>query len=165
MNAYRYILRRAWLSGDGRRACWIMLNPSTADEQKDDPTVRKCIGFSSRLGLSGLVVLNLYALRATNPCHLWATADPVGRLNDRVMWDALQTARARNWPVICAWGAHARPERLADVSKLLRSMIEQPHCLGVTVAGQPRHPLYVPYSAALRLWTPPEDDIASRPKG
>jgi hypothetical protein len=152
MDPYRYILRRAWLFGDGRCACWIMLNPSTANEREDDQTVRKCIGFTSRLGLSGLVVLNLYALRATNPRELWDADDPVGRLNDRVMWDALQTSAARNWPVICAWGAHARPERVADVTRLLRSVIEQPRCLGVTRAGQPRHPLYVPYSAVLRPW-------------
>ena len=62
---YRYTLRRSWPSGDGRRICWIMLNPSTADEPINDRTITRCIGFTSRWGHSGLVVINLYALRST----------------------------------------------------------------------------------------------------
>jgi hypothetical protein len=76
-----------------------MLNPST-DEQTNDRTSTRCIGFISRWGHGGLVVINLYALRSTNPAGLWPATDPIGSENDRHIESALLTAQANDWPVV-----------------------------------------------------------------
>jgi hypothetical protein len=152
---YRYILHRGWIGSGDANVVWIMLNPSTATDTQDDPTIRKCVGFTSRWGYSGLIVLNLYAARATDPKQLWEMDDPVGPQNDRQLHDALVTAAAREWPVICAWGANARDDRVAEVAGVLFAEVREPLCLGVTLRGQPRHPLYVPYTARATPWPKP----------
>jgi hypothetical protein len=137
---YRYSLTRRWEAGQ-RLLRFVMLNPSTADMSLDDPTIRRCISFARREGFDGLLVLNLYALRATDPRHLWAAEDPVGPDNDSMLHAHLVTARELEEPVVAAWGANAGRDRVEQVLALVAGVDWR--CLGVTTAGQPRHPLYV----------------------
>lgn len=134
---YRYALGRRW--SDGPLVRYIMLNPSTADATEDDPTIRRCIGFAQSWGYAGIQVLNLYAFRATNPADLWRTADPVGPQNDDYL--RLAANPPDTGPLIAAWGVNARPGRVAEVLQILSAV--QVQCLGVTKAGQPKHPLYL----------------------
>jgi hypothetical protein len=139
------MLGRVWGENPAHLVRWIMLNPSTADSLVDDPTIRRCMGFAKAWGYDGLVVHNLYALRATDPKALRTHPDPVGPGNDGYM-------TALDIPTVCAWGAHAdsgRPGRAAEVLTLLRKSGVAPMCLGRTKAGHPRHPLYLPASATL----------------
>jgi len=144
-GTYRYALYRRWSEGcnpdNYKVLTFIMLNPSTADGYKDDPTVRKCIGFAMKLGFDAIWVLNLYALRSTDPKGLWKHGDPVGPDND----EHLRTMIEKGDTVIAAWGAHAKPERVAEVVKLLPKM----QCLGYTKGRQPRHPLMLAYTTPL----------------
>lgn len=139
---YRYRLTREW--GDGPRVCFVMLNPSTADGTQDDPTVRRCIGYAKAFGAGSLSVVNLFALRATDPRALAMDAAPVGPDNDSYIAEEAWEATT----IICAWGAHAHAkDRARHVLKLLRRA-SQPMCLKQTKAGHPAHPLYL--SSALR---------------
>ncbi len=140
-GVYRYSLARRW-EPDGTTALWVMLNPSTADATTNDPTIRRVVGFSRRWGLAAAVVVNLFALRATNPVELRAVSNPVGPECDEHILGALSVADA----VIAAWGAvhpHLR-EREAAVKELLADNASVVECLGVTKNGSPRHPLYQP---------------------
>lgn len=126
-----------------------MLNPSTADAQRNDPTVRRCIGFSRAWGYGGLTAVNLFAFRATRPADLWRAADPVGRETDR----HILAATARCDLIVVAWGAFPRAvERAAAVLGVLPRI---PYCLALTQDGHPRHPLHssgrlrpIPYDVA-----------------
>jgi len=139
---YRYTLHRCW--GPGPSCCWVMLNPSTATEETDDATIRRCIRFSITWGYGRLVVVNLFALRSTNPAALANHADPIGEGNDQ----AIIVAARQAGTVVCAWGAHpSAVSRARTVVSLLRGV--DLHCLGTTKHGQPRHPLYVKGSTAL----------------
>jgi hypothetical protein len=133
---YRYSLQREW--GEGPRIAWVLLNPSTADARYDDPTIRRCLGFSQRWGFGALEVVNLFALRATRPEELRRAEAPVGALNDR----ALRRALARADAVVAAWGNHgAWLGRSREVRpRLPRNAL----ALGVTGQGEPAHPLYLP---------------------
>lgn len=134
---YRYSLTRQWGADPARRAVWIMLNPSTADATVDDPTVRRCLGFSRAWGCDSLEVVNLFALRATDPRELRTAVDPVGPENDGALRDAVD----RGDLVVAAWGAHGVLHgRAAAVRAVFGPEVR---CLGVTKAGMPRHPLYV----------------------
>lgn len=142
---YRYWLTRTW---DQSRppACFVMLNPSTADAERDDPTVRRCVGFAKRWGWGGLAVVNLFAFRATSPKDLKRAQEPVGPDNDRHL---LEFAR-RAGVAVAAWGAHgAHLGRAREVVALLRGAGVALHCLGTTADGSPRHPLYVRADRAL----------------
>jgi len=123
-----------------------MLNPSTADAERDDPTIRRCIGFAKRAGHGGVEILNLFAFRATAPKDLKAASDPVGPDNDR----HLEALFARHGHVLAAWGAHgtfgARAEIVLEMAARQSVMLT---CLGRTLTGQPRHPLYVRTDALL----------------
>lgn len=135
-GAYRYQLRRRWQSGASVVA-FVMLNPSTADARLDDPTIRRCTGFASAWGHDALVVVNLFAYRATQPELLAETVDPIGPENDYHLEKVCLAADR----VVCAWGAHPMAmERQEVVRKLLPNQVE---CLGTTLAGFPRHPLYL----------------------
>ena len=102
---YRYMLGRQW--GAPPFLLWMMLNPSTADATEDDPTIRRCSGFAKHWGFGGLVVVNLFAFRATNPADLRAAEQPIGPENDRHLVNA-----ARSCPrVVAAWGASCRWKR------------------------------------------------------
>jgi hypothetical protein len=124
-----------------------MLNPSTADATSDDPTIRRCLGFARDWEYGGIVVHNLFGLRATNPAELKTHPDPVGRDNDRWLLGAAESRLA----TVCAWGAHGHlHNRAGIVLGLLRDRGVTPMCLGRTQAGQPRHPLYIPANTFLK---------------
>lgn len=153
---YRYLLTRIW--GDPvNLVTWIMLNPSTADANIDDPTIRRCIGFARHWGYGGICVANLYAYRATDPKALLATDHPVGPLNDLYLALALLVATRDNTPVVAAWGANAKPDRIAQFLELPNA--ERTQALGVTKDGQPRHPLYLRADSVLAPWLPTSPDI------
>lgn len=146
-DRYRYTLRRRW-EGDKESVLFMMLNPSTADAMEDDPTIRRCIGFAKHWGFGGLIVWNLYALRATNPNELLAAADPVGPENDVYLPSLL----AASGYVVAAWGVNpnlACSDR--DESALCRLIDVDVYCLGRWGNGQPRHPLYVPANRPAEL--------------
>lgn len=148
---YRYTLGRRWASPGGPDvAVFVMLNPSTADAEVDDPTIRRCIGFAKALGCGGLHVVNLYAFRATKPADMFAVADPVGPDNDRILTESAVAARNDGRPLIAAWGANAKPERVRHVLSL--PGFDALTALGVTKDGAPRHPLYLPATARPERW-------------
>lgn len=152
-EVYRYELTRSWDFG-GRGVVWVMLNPSTADADVDDPTIRRCMRFSQREGFNRLKVVNLYALRAANPTALRSHPDPVGPENLHYLKLAL-TAQWE-WPLmIVAWGA--RGADLARGLSSLAAVLRRPlFCLGTTRDGQPRHPLYVSGDTRIVPWRPEE---------
>src|SRR5262249_29332663 len=136
---YRYWLTRVW-DGGKEPFRWIMLNPSTADDCRDDPTIRRCMGFARSLGYGGIHVLNLFAFRATWPEQLQEVNDPVGPENDGFI---LQAAREAD-RVMAAWGCHgAYQGRDREVMALLARIGVPVMCLGRTKSGRPWHPLYV----------------------
>lgn len=144
---YRYVLARWW--GDGPRLQFVMLNPSIADAELDDPTIRRCIGFARTLGYDGVGVFNLYAYRATKPADLWKAAEPTGGArNDDLLREVLRQTKSQ--PVVAAWGANAKPDRVAEFMSWTGS--EQVLALGVTKDGAPRHPLYLPSDARPAPW-------------
>lgn len=115
---------------------WILLNPSTADETQDDPTIRRCKEFSKSWGFDGLIIVNAYALRSTDPKGLWKVEDPNGPENDAAI---LATCRETN-NVVCGWGANLRNDRRDALAKLLRAI--DLWALKVNANGSPAHPLY-----------------------
>lgn len=140
-GTYRYELGRRWAPGPS--LWWVMLNPSTADAEVDDPTIRRVVRFSSDAGFGAAVALNLFALRATDPRTLDGHPDPVGPDNDDALRAAAAEALRDGGRVVCAWGAKRVPGR---VSAVLAGPLRDGDlwCLGTTKAGHPRHPLYVP---------------------
>lgn len=149
-GVYRYRLTREIAGGIG--ACtFVMLNPSTATAEVDDPTIRRCIGFARSWGFGRLVVVNLFALRSTDPAALSAHAEPIGPDNDAAIVEAsLEATR-----VICAWGAHGSLRgRDAHVARLLLDRDVPLHALAVTKYGAPGHPLYLPKDARPARWAP-----------
>jgi hypothetical protein len=135
---YRYTLGRTW-DTTLPTVTFLMLNPSTADARRDDATIRRCLGFARSWQAGGLLVVNLYALRATNPAELLTHPDAVGPDNDAVLAAHLPTTSG---PLVLAWGAHRAAAARADhVHRLLRQHGVRPRCLGTTGGGHPRHPL------------------------
>lgn len=151
---YRHILWRIW-DRSLPRLGWVMLNPSTADGLRDDPTIRRCIRFAHDNGYGGIEVANLYQYRATRPAELYelAPADAVGEAY-RVPLTAIS---GEDVPVVVAWGAIDRVhEHHADVvTAWLEHRGARLLCLGTTKAGQPRHPLYVRADQPLVPWRSP----------
>jgi hypothetical protein len=124
---------------------FVGLNPSTADEKTDDPTLRRCIDYASAWGFGGVCMTNLFAFRATKPADMKAAADPVGPQNDR----HLRRVAKRAGVVVAAWGAHGRYlGRDLKVFAILRSL----HYLKFTKRGLPRHPLYLPKGLEPIAW-------------
>jgi hypothetical protein len=142
-GTYRYALWRRWAPGP--QVLFVMLNPSTADRQRNDPTIRRCIGLAAAWGYGALAVGNLFAFRTPSPKVLKRAARPVGRANDRwLAWLAAESTR-----VVAAWGNEgALLARDAQVRALLAPL----YVLSLTRQGQPRHPLYAPGGAMARLW-------------
>lgn len=138
---YRYSLTRTW-DRHRDRITFIMLNPSTADADKDDPSVRRCIGYARAWGYGGLIVKNLYALRSTYPEALWEAKDPVGPDNDDALAVALQWAPR----IIAAWGGNARADRVQAFWHMARHRLEwgTVEALRLNKDGSPAHPLYLP---------------------
>ncbi len=139
---YRYQLKRWWSDDEnGHWACFIMLNPSTADAANDDPTIRRCMSFAQSWGCVGLYVVNLFGWRATDPRALARSANPVGKENDWYISKAVEMAKG---PIVAAWGAHPfAVKRAAFVMSEIESAGATLQCLGLTKDGHPRHPLYV----------------------
>lgn len=151
---YRYRLSRVW-DWERGRMLFVMLNPSTADAEVDDPTIRRCMGFARREGCGGIEVLNLYALRATRPKHLLDHPDPEGPDNIASWADVWTEGIIAH--SVAAWGAHASDSRL-PTSRALQAFLGDGfggwECLGTTAAGAPRHPLYLPGDAPLQPFRP-----------
>lgn len=146
---YRYTLWRQW--DEGPTLMFLMLNPSTADEIDNDPTVERCQRRAVAMGYGRLVVCNIFAFRATDPQDMKAAADPVGPDNDQAILDQARQAAM----VICAWGNHGgHLERSDTVAAMLKQAGIQLHCLEITGAGEPKHPLYVSYDVSPQLWWP-----------
>jgi hypothetical protein len=144
-GTYRYELRRTWSTGPA--VGWIMLNPSTADADTDDATIRKCVRYAKAWGYGGIVVRNLYALRSRDPKALKRHDDPVGPDNYAHLGRAAKDALT-----VCAWGANADA---ADVQRAVGSLIVagvRLHVLALTKDGQPGHPLFLPGHLRPYLW-------------
>lgn len=146
-RAYRYRLTRTWDTAAPPLVV-IGLNPSTADSQADDPTTRRVRTFARRENAGGLVLVNLYALRSTNPKALRTAADPVGPDNDEFIRAAMAHGTA-----IAAWGAEASDERAEQVLAIAAELDVTLYCLGRTRDGYPRHPLYLAAGTNLEIYT------------
>lgn len=134
-RTWRYWLLREWDSSLPQLTV-IGLNPSTADETLDDPTIRRCIGYAKAWGLGSLVMLNLFAYRATNPREMKTALDPIGPDNDAFL------RMNSDGVLLAAWGTHGTFRQRGD--EVRRLLSARPlHCLGVTANGQPKHPLYL----------------------
>ncbi len=134
---YRYRLERQW-NGNKAKIAFLMLNPSTADAEQDDPTIRRCIGFAKSWGFGGLIVGNIFALRSTDPKALYDHPDPIGPDNDQHILAIAKSARK----IVCAWGTHgALHDRGRQVAERLEFF--DLVALKVTADGQPGHPLYL----------------------
>lgn len=145
---YRYSLTRIW-HAEGPKALFVLLNPSTATEAQNDPTVERCERRARELGFGAFGVVNIFAFRATDPKVMRGVADPVGPLNDPAIADAALWADR----IICAWGTHgAHLERGAEVLALLRARDLPLYHFGLTKEGHPRHPLYLGYAVAPQRW-------------
>ncbi len=145
---YRYMLTRVW-DDAGKKVHFIMLNPSTATEVQNDPTVERCERRARTLGFGGFRVTNIFAWRDTDPKEMRRADDPVGPENDRAILDSCDWADQ----VICAWGTHgAHRGRGDDVTARLQGTDCQLYHLGLTQAGHPKHPLYIAYAQMPEIW-------------
>lgn len=141
----RFTLTRDWSSAlaDKRRVLWIMLNPSTAGADQDDPTIRRCCGFARSWGYNGIVVVNLFSLVATNPRALDAEAPLMPP--DEIRRIRLEMTTPRFGLLMAAWGSPVirtglrRNQVVEEALNAGRTI----HCLGRNLDGSPRHPLYV----------------------
>lgn len=132
---YRYILSRTW-DETKPTVLFIGLNPSTADEEIDDPTIRKCINYAKSWGYGKILMANLFALRSTDPNNLKHELDPVGSENNTYILKSASKADL----VIACWG---NPGRLFNRDKEVISLIPNLHCLKRNKNGSPHHPLYL----------------------
>lgn len=150
-GTYRYHLTRYW--GAGPALLFVMLNPSTADDKLDDPTIRKCIGFAERNGCDGIEVVNLFAFRATDPRELKRAGYPVGPENNGIIRSKATEVAERGGRVVCAWGANARGlERADDVVDFLVDDGHDLYALRLLDSRTPAHPLMLPYSCKLEAF-------------
>jgi hypothetical protein len=148
-DVYRYTLERTW-DESKPLVCFVLLNPSTADAERDDHTLRKGVGFAKLWGYGSLVFVNLFAFRATKPKDMKAAEDPVGPENDTFILSVAEEAHR----VVLAWGTHGTHQgRDEKVLKLLTvGHAERLYCLGKTKHGHPRHPLTLAYDTPLEKW-------------
>lgn len=155
---YRYRLSRHW-DDASIPAVFIMLNPSTADADLDDPTIRRCMGFARRWRCGGIHVANLFAYRATSPKDMKKAADPIGPENWNYLEALLTSARDFAAPIICAWGANGS-HRKQDTEFMRRAAEWGASLSALRITEKslaPEHPLYVPYEALpVSLATPAE---------
>ena len=144
-DRYRYGLSRLW---DAARphVLFLMLNPSTADEHRNDPTVARCETRARAMGFGGVMIANIFAFRATRPVDLKQAGEPIGALNDAVL---------RHWTncagmTVAAWGVHG--DHRGRGREVARGIDGALHHLGLTKHGHPRHPLYVSFDTAPVEW-------------
>jgi hypothetical protein len=150
-SVYRYELGREWSVHEGKpHLAVIGLNPSTATAELDDPTIRRCMRFARDNGFGGLLMLNLFAFRSTDPAGLTSPGvEPIGPDNDR---EILAAAREAGM-VLAAWGCHGHLlGRGAAVRELLAAAGIPLHVLRLTKDGYPGHPLYLPAALKPVLW-------------
>ncbi|MEY3660704.1 MAG: hypothetical protein RLZZ169_1530 [Pseudomonadota bacterium] len=140
-GTYRYALWRRW--SDSSSLLFVMLNPSTADESQDDPTIRRCISFAQQWGHGGITIANLFAFRSPHPSALRGATDPIGPENDQ--W--LQKLAGQSAVVVGAWGNHGLYLKRGEA---VAAMVPPMQCLGMTKRSQPRHPLYVAADTGLQ---------------
>lgn len=152
-GAYRYSLWRKW-NYKAPRLAFVMLNPSTADAQMNDPTIRRCLRFAQTWGYGSMEIVNLFALRTSQPTILRKARDPIGPDCDHHILTAVEQADR----VILAWGnwgnLYGRDRTVLDLLTARITARKSLYCFGLTQAGQPRHPLYlrqdvqlIPYQA------------------
>ncbi len=145
---YRYALTRVW-EGAAKRVHFVMLNPSTATEMQNDPTVERCERRARALGFGAFQVTNIFAWRDTDPRDMRAAADPVGPENDAAILGACSWADQ----TVCAWGTHgAHLRRGPVVEAILRGAGHDLTHLGLSKDGHPKHPLYIGYAVQPRPW-------------
>jgi len=143
---YRYNLWRIW-DEQLPRALFVLLNPSTADATREDPTLRRCLGFARQEGFGSLELVNLFAFRATRPCLLQAVLDPIGAENNQ----AITTAAQRASIIVLGWGTHGT--YLARDAAVLQLLAFYPlYCMGLTKEGYPKHPLYSAYAPLIQFF-------------
>ncbi|MCA0994013.1 DUF1643 domain-containing protein [Alloyangia pacifica] len=149
-EAYRYGLERVWdPARPGGLLLWIMLNPSTADERQNDPTIERCQRRAQALGFGGMRIANLFGYRATKPADLRRASAPVGAENDALLLRWHTEAGL----TLAGWGVHGvHLGRGAEIAGVLSGDL---HVLGLTKDGHPRHPLYVSYSQQPQIWQRP----------
>ncbi len=146
---YRFALTRVW-APEGPKALFIMLNPSTATEYQNDPTVERCERRARAQGFGAFRVCNIFAWRSTDPKGLRKCDDPIGDANDAAILEGAAWADR----TVCAWGTHgALLDRGPAVEALLRGHGVPMHHLGLTKHGHPKHPLYIGYGVAPEPWT------------
>lgn len=157
-HTHRFLLQRRWGDPTQPTLTWVMLNPSIANDENDDPTIRAVCAFSDREGYGAIRVVNLYSLIATSPARLYG--NPASD-NDGINRHAIEEA-CRDRDVVVAWGAtvdrmarNTRPYHVdataGDIQRLARGPLR---CLGVTASGQPRHPLRLAHTTPLIEWPP-----------
>lgn len=148
-RTWRYALWRHWdWQSHANCVMFIGLNPSTADETENDPTVRRCIRFAKDWGYGGLMMMNMFAFRATDPKKMKVAHDPVGPGND----EAFGYRRTQVGLIVAAWGQHGSPARGEKICQFLASPV---YCLGRTKNGFPKHPLYLAADSKRELfWSP-----------
>lgn len=150
-GTYRYRLDRRWKRAPEKRVTFVMLNPSTADAFKEDPTIRRCIGFAKSLSLQAMSVVNLFAIRATDPKEIRLAEDPVGPENDFYIREACRASMM----VICAWGAYPHLDGRDRVAWLnIKDCCSNIYSFGLTKKGAPKHPLYLRGDSVLQAFRP-----------
>lgn len=154
---YRYILTRVW-DETLPPMVWVMLNPSIADATIDDPTVRKCIGFAKRHGYGGVIIVNLYAYRATNPSDMLSSRrlghDIIGPDNDVWIRHALSIGAQRahvGWGTRCRAQIITRVSRVATIAQEIGATL---YCIGQNAQNEPYHPLMTAYQTPVTEWRP-----------
>jgi hypothetical protein len=152
-QTYRYRLQEVWgspgLNGGDPCQTFLMLNPSTADEMADDPTVARCHKRALTSGFARFEVINLFALRSTDPAALYKHANPIGPDNNTAILQCAQSTLASGGQLICAWGNHGQfKQRADDVMAMLRAAGIPLHALKTNKNGSPAHPLYLPEGLA-----------------
>lgn len=141
---FRYSLTRVWNS-DRPKVLFVGLNPSTADENVDDPTVRRCIGFARKWKYGGLILVNLFAYRSTDPSGLFEADDPIGPQNDRSILERSKSVDR----IVVAWGTKGYFQNRAEQ---VLQLLPNASCLGVTKDGHPKHPLYLATTTRIRAF-------------
>lgn len=143
-RTFRYSLWRIWDDQRGY-ALFIGLNPSTADEKQDDPTIRRCIGFAKKWGCGGVYMVNLFAFRATNPKDMRLAEDPIGPDNNKYLSDHIK----HNGPNVACWGTGGS---FRDRGEKVIALLGKGNlaCFGLTAGGHPKHPLYLPKTTELK---------------
>lgn len=146
---YRYRLTRQW--GPRPPVNFILLNPSTADAIRPDPTMTRCVNYARAWGRDGIVITNLFAFRSSDPKDLRSAPDPIGSLNDL----DLITCAHNSCLIVCGWGADPfAQEQARRVKSMLRERgyANKTHVLRLTKSGAPGHPLYLPKNLTPQLW-------------